>query len=193
MLSDLPGGCHSTPRWGPHGSSQPCCLPPPRLPWAVAAGYPELVWSFCALAGQSFVCRPYQHPRSCLLQRGSCNQTRRPRSLRRGRPNDRHAVPRPPHRLPDPSSLLHTLRHGSELTGTLCPLPSDAPRSSVSVSNWQCANRTAPKEIWPAESRRERQPEEMPAGPVNGKERSRRPSGLNKAASRRGGGPADER
>ncbi len=44
----------------------------------------------------------------------------------------------------------------------------------------------------PAESRRERQPKEMPAGPVNGKERGRRPSGLNKAASRRGGGPADE-
>jgi hypothetical protein len=133
MLSDLPGGCHSTPRWGPHGSSQPCCLPPQRLPWAVAAGYPELVWSFCALAGQSFVCHPFQHPRSCLLQRGSCNRTRRPRSLRRGRPNDRHAVPRPPHRLPDPSSLLHTLRHGNELTGTLgcarCPVTRREARS----------------------------------------------------------------
>ena len=76
----------------------------------------------------------FQHPRSCLLQRGSCNRTRRPRSLRRGRPIDRHTVPRPPHWLPDPLSLLHTLRHGSKLTGTLgcarCPVTRREAQSS---------------------------------------------------------------
>jgi hypothetical protein len=195
MLSDPPRSCHSTSRWGPHGSNQPCCLPPPRRHSAVAAGCPEPVWSFCALAGQSFVCSPFQPPRSCFLQRGSCNQTRRPRPLHRDRPAhntspsgpDAGSIVAPSHAMP---LML------ADRDPRLCTLPSDSPRSSVFVSHWHCANRTAPKD--PRRSSqlragRKRQPKEMSAGPVSGEARGRRPSVQGKAASRRGSGPADER
>jgi hypothetical protein len=86
MLSDPPESCHPIARRGPHGSNLPCCLPPPRRPETVAAGCPEPVWTFCALTDRFLLHRPVQPPRSFFRQRGSCNQTLRPRPPHRNRP-----------------------------------------------------------------------------------------------------------
>jgi hypothetical protein len=111
MLGNSPMSCQPIARRGLHGFNLPCCLPPPRRPWTGAAGCPELLWTFCALADRYPLHRPLQPPRCLLLPRVRCNQTRRPRPPRRDCPLDRRAVPLLPHRMPIPSSLPPTLYH----------------------------------------------------------------------------------